>query len=357
MRCCLGIFALLLLAAPAFAQSIDADTTRVLRIGTKTAPPFAFKQADSSWTGLSVELWEDIARDLDLRYAWHEMELEALLDGVRTDSLDAAVAALTITAEREAMLDFSHPFYVSGLGIAVRAQQEAGWWAAIKRLLSLTFMKVVAALFGLLLLVGVIVWLFERNRNPDQFGGSPAEGIASGFWWSAVTMTTVGYGDKAPVSLGGRLVALIWMFAALIMASSFTAAITSVLTVSQLASTVQGPDDLPGVQVGAVEAATSTVYLNREHVNYRTYATVEQGIQALRDGDIEALVHDAPILRYLIRNGQQGVLRVLPGTFETQYYGIALPKDSPLREDVNRLLLQKIEQPAWKDRLYRYLGE
>ncbi|MGO2102628.1 MAG: ion channel [Psychroflexus halocasei] len=44
-------------------------------------------------------------------------------------------------------------------------------------------------------------------------------------------MTTVGYGDKSPLSLGGRIVGLIWMFMAVIILSSLTAGIASALTV------------------------------------------------------------------------------------------------------------------------------
>jgi hypothetical protein len=71
-----------------------------------------------------------------------------------------------------------------------------------------------------------MVWLFERKLNPAHFGGNTLQGIGSGFWFSAVTMTTVGYGDKHPKTTGGRIVSLIWMFTAVILVSLFTATIT-----------------------------------------------------------------------------------------------------------------------------------
>ena len=138
-----------------------------------------------------------------------------------------AVGALTMTAEREAAFDFTHPFYQTGLSIAVPPAPEQGLLASLRALISWQFMSVVIALGGLLLAVGFVLWLFERWRNPEQFGGTAVQGIGASFWWAAVTMTTVGYGDKAPVSLAGRMVALVWMFAGLIMVASFTAAITS----------------------------------------------------------------------------------------------------------------------------------
>lgn len=54
-----------------------------------------------------------------------------------------------------------------------------------------------------------------------------------------VTMTTVGYGVKAPRTPGGRIVALIWMFANIFLVTVSTAAITSSLTVGELSGKVR----------------------------------------------------------------------------------------------------------------------
>ena len=75
-------------------------------------------------------------------------------------------------------------------------------------------------------------------------------------------MTTVGYGDKSPKTLGGRIVATVWMFMAVIVISGFTAAITSSLTISNMQSLVAGPEDLPRVKVGTISSSTSSRYLD-----------------------------------------------------------------------------------------------
>lgn len=164
----------------------------------------------------------------------------------------------------------------------------------------------------------MLVWWFERERNARQFGGSPANGIGSGFWWSAVTMTTVGYGDKAPVSFAGRALALIWMFAGIIMISSFTATIASSLTVTQLEPLVKGPEDLTKVRVGTIAHSTGESYLRDNRIGFQTYKTVFEGVQAILEDKIQALVYDAPPLRYLINQEFKGRLQVLPNTFLRQ---------------------------------------
>ena len=182
----------------------------------------------------------------------------------------------------------------------------------------------------------------QYKKNPQQFNGSAARGIGSGFWWSAVTMTTVGYGDKAPVTVAGRILGLIWMFVAIIIISSFTAAITSSLTVSQLETVIKGPEDLPKVTVGSMANTTSESYLKQIHISFRSFGSPQEGLAVLRDGKIQALVYDAPILRYYIHQNYIGSLEVLPYRLQRQEYGIALQPNSPLREQINVVLLQKI---------------
>jgi ABC-type amino acid transport substrate-binding protein len=203
----------------------------------------------------------------------------------------------------------------------------------------------------------MLVWWFEHNKNPQQFNGSAARGIGSGFWWSAVTMTTVGYGDKAPVTVAGRILGLIWMFVAIIIISSFTAAITSSLTVSQLETAIKGPEDLPKVTVGTIANATSESYLKQVQIAFRSYASPQEGLAALKQEKIEALVYDAPILQYYIHQNYVGSLEVLPYRLLRQDYGIALQPNSPLREEVDVVLLHKIREKAWQDKLSQYLGE
>ncbi|SFR07394.1 potassium channel family protein [Desulfoscipio geothermicus] len=63
-------------------------------------------------------------------------------------------------------------------------------------------------MFLLTLIVGgaLLIYFLEKDVN-EQFAG-----LGDGLWWSIVTITTVGYGDKFPITTGGRLVALAVMF-------------------------------------------------------------------------------------------------------------------------------------------------
>jgi ABC-type amino acid transport substrate-binding protein len=352
----LVLFGLLFFDRSAIAKESDAPIKSSLIVGTKASPPFAIKNADGSWTGLAIELWRMIAADLGVKFELREYDLKGLLAAVEKGEVDVAVGALTITAEREKALDFCHPIYSTGLSIAVLPKASGGALGVMKSLVSWDLVKLVAILFGLLAFVGTLVWLAERRANDAQFGGGPLRGIGAGIWWSAVTMTTVGYGDKAPTTFLGRVLGFLWMFSAVILTASFTATITSSLTVNQLESNIRGPDDLMTVRVATVPGSTSAAYLERRHISYVAVATVADGLKAVHTKKVDAMVYDAPILQYIAKKDLGGAVTVLPLTFERQDYGFALPEASALRKPMNQAVLAELGKDTWKELLDRYLG-
>jgi ABC-type amino acid transport substrate-binding protein len=323
-------------------------------IATREAPPFVIKTAEG-WQGITIELVERIARRLNMSYEFKEMGLEEMLDKTAAGRVDAAAAALTITAERERQLDFTHPFFTSGLGVVVPRNSGLTWLSTLQRIASGAFLHAAGALLGVLTLVGVLVWLVERNRNA-QFPKEPVKGVGSGIWWSAVTMTTVGYGDKAPLTLPGRILGLIWMFASIIIISGFTAAIATSLTVGQLSQTIEGIEDLYGKRVLTAKGSTSAAFLDSKLIRYETVPSITDALEQLAAGKVDAVVYDQPILRYLVKDNYVHDLRVLPNQFARQDYGIAIPPGARLRERLNREILQIIQGGEWSPMLEGYLG-
>lgn len=328
-----------------------------VKVGTKSAEPFAIKNSDGTWSGISIDLWKEIAGELNLSYELIETDQNGLLEGLKNGQFDLVVAAMTITAEREEQFDFTHPFHTTGLAIAVSPENKKSWTAIVGSFFSWKFFKIVVGLFFLLLLIGTVVWFFERKKNKEQFGGTALEGIGSGLWWSAVTMTTVGYGDKAPTTFAGRIVGLIWMFTTLIIISSFTAAITSVVTISQLENKISSVDDLHYAKVGTIAGTNPTEVLRDMNIDFKGFGSVLEGLAAVSKGELDAFVYDAPILKYHANKSFHNSIYILPQIFKRQDYGIALTNGFKLREQLNQLILKKTQSAEWEKTLEKYLGK
>ena len=83
--------------------------------------------------------------------------------------------------------------------------------------------RVLIAALATLILGAWLVLLFERNAK-----GSNIHNYADALWWAIVTVTTVGYGDRFPVTAGGRIVAVILMLVGIGLIGVLTATVASV---------------------------------------------------------------------------------------------------------------------------------
>ncbi|WOH38374.1 transporter substrate-binding domain-containing protein [Thalassotalea fonticola] len=331
---------------------------QVLRIGTMHSPPFAIKNSDNSWSGISIELWREIAIELNIKYEFEERPLPELLNGVQQKELDAVIAAITITEEREPLMDFTHPHHTTGFAIATKSDQESNiWLSTFKQLFSLQFIQVVGSLFLLLFLVGWLMWLVEHKHKSKCEDSHTIQHVNEGFWWAAATMTTVGYGDKTPLTKVGRAIGVIWMFTALMIVASFIAAFSSILTVQKINTNIKHLQDLNNLRVATLTGSTSATFLRNNGYMIKAYPNVRDGLQGIVEGKVDAMVYDAPLLQYFIQTEFKGQIEISAATFERQDYGFALAQGSELREPLNRVLLRIVRNDSWREKLEKYLGK
>jgi ABC-type amino acid transport substrate-binding protein len=351
-----AVAVLVALLEPAASQTQASPAQRELIVGVKDAPPFALKDADGTWQGISIDLWRRVADVSHLPYRFEEAgTVQELIDGVAARKFDVAVAALSITAARERVITFTQPFFQSGLGIAVPTSSTPSWMPVVHAMTSYGFLYAVAGLVGLALVAGCLLWLFERRHNED-FSGSFTKGISSSVWWSTAAMTQKGLSGYRPVTLPGRTVAILWMVVSIVAIAVFTAGITSALTIKQMRGSVHGAGDLASVRVGTVAGTATETTLARMHIGYRDYKNVHDGIRALENGKLDAFVYDRPILAWNIHRDYSGSVELLDVSFEPQTYGLALADGSPLRKTLDVALLDAVQSDWWRMTLFRYLG-
>ena len=329
--------------------------SRELIVATKEAPPFAMKGPDGRWQGISIDLWRRTADQLHLRYRFVEANtVQDLIAATNKNEADAAVAAITVTAARSEASDFTQPYYQSGLGVAV-VGGVADWLPIVRTFLSPRFLEAIVALLAVALIVGMLVWLFERRQN-NHFGGPAARGLTSGIWWSAVAITQAGAAQGAPSSLPGRLLAVVWMIVSIITLAVFTGGITSAITTHQLQGLVRNVEDLRSLRVGVVNGSSSVEFLDQQRVAHRSFADPTTALDAVKAGSIDTFVYDRPLLSWIVR-GSFPTLQVLRVRFDPQNYAIALPLNSELRIPLDVALLEAVSSEWWQQVLYRYLGQ
>ncbi len=330
-----------------------SNSGKVLKVATRQSPPFSFKDSTGEWKGLSIELWKEIADNLNYEYKFYETTLTDFLKGLSEKKYDVGVAGITITSEREKILTFSQPFISSSLGIAY-LQDENPWMDVLKKFLSFTFLKIIFLLIAVLLLAGFGVWFFERKKN-EEFSGKPHTGLGSAFWWAAVTMTTVGYGDKSPRTVGGRIISLIWMFMSVIILTSFTAAFVSSLTIASEGEKVT-LTSIKNHKIATIKNSTADKALRKNDITPIYFNTCEEMITALDKAKVKYIIYDLPMLRYYgIKLGDN--YEIIKLSKYRQDYGLAAQIGSDILKQVNIQLLDIIHTANWREIEKTYLGD
>ncbi|CAD6335808.1 unnamed protein product [Miscanthus lutarioriparius] len=268
-----------------------------------------------------------------------------IINMVAANSLDAAVGDFAIVRNRTKIAEFTQPYIESGLVIVAPVKQAtSSAWAFLKPF-TLEMWCVTGALF---IFVGIAVWILEHRSN-EEFRGSPRRQLITIFWFSFSTMFFSH--RQNTVSALGRFVLIIWMFVVLIINSSYTASLTSILTVQQLASGITGIDSLisSGLPIGYQDGKFTRNYLIEE-LNIPDYRlvplnTIQEYADALKrgpkDGGVAAIVDEMPYVEIFL--SYHCNFRIVGQEFTKEGWGFAFKRDSPLAADLSTAILQLSE--------------
>lgn len=225
----LSLVCVLTFAACGGTPSADSGASNVLKVATEPAfPPFESQASGGGLEGFDIDLMNAIGEAAGLTIEFESLPFDGIIPALQAGTVDAAISAMTITAERSQTVSFSRPYFKAGLAIAVR-ENETG-------------------------------------------------------------LTSLD-------SLKGKRIA---------------------------------------VQIGTTGAETAKQV---EGAQVRTFDSAPLALQELANGNVDAVINDAPVTLYAINSGNIAGLKVAADQLLTEeFYGIALPKDSPNVEKVNTAL-------------------
>ena len=121
-----SLLKLSLASVPAVAtmRAAYADGAELL-VGCDTSfMPFEFKQGDA-YVGFDIDLWTEIAKGIGRTWRLQSLDFTGLIPALQTRNIDVALSGMTIRDHRRKVIDFSDPYYDSGLIAVVRTDNTA----------------------------------------------------------------------------------------------------------------------------------------------------------------------------------------------------------------------------------------
>ncbi|XP_019239100.1 PREDICTED: glutamate receptor 3.7-like isoform X2 [Nicotiana attenuata] len=337
---------------------VIANDERPLRIGfprRASFPEFVTLNNDSHQVlGYCIDLFYEARKlvpyDVPFRFQPFGTGLanpnyDELVTMVADDVFDAAVGDIAIVTNRTRIVDFTQPYVSTGLVIVAPIDNaESSAWVFLKPFTP-EMWGVTALSF---LIIAVVIWILEHRVN-DDFRGPPKRQIITMFLFSFSTLFKTN--QENTVSTLGRMVMVVWLFLLLVITSSYTASLTSILTVQQLSSPITGIESLItsssfiGYQVGSFAYSYLRDNLNISPSRLISLRSPEEFESALRrgsgNGGVMAIVDELPYVELFLQNRTD--FGIIGRPFTKSGWGFAFKKDSPLATDMSTAILKLAE--------------
>lgn len=308
----------------AIGDAIPATVPPRLRVGVVDAPPWTVppSKAVPHWSGLASLVWLQVCEELKLQYDLKVYDEEGLDGALGRGEVDVAVGAIAITPANLARFSLTPPFDQGGTSIATRVRSNFTILGVLSRLIEPEIRRWLLALVVSAFVFAFLFWMAERRRNPP-IEGPAIHGLGESAWWSLVTLSTVGYGDRVPVTRAGKFVGAIWMAVGFVLMTVSAGVVTSLLTVDRLQPMVRGPEGLLRAKVGVVAGSPGEEYVRSASIPAQRFETYEEAVGALTDERLDAIVGATTTLAFLTeRRGNH--LTVLPRPVDREFVGFGL---------------------------------
>ncbi|MFP6562064.1 transporter substrate-binding domain-containing protein [Paraburkholderia sp. B3] len=344
-----------LLAPHAHAQS----SASAVRVSTFVIAPFVMQQ-NGQLTGFSIDLWTEIATRLHLQTHYDVTpNVNALFQTLRADKADIAVSGLFYSVERDREFDFSYPIMEAGLRVMVRDTGEAEEVTPLRSLgtllVSRTTLLWFAAAMALTVLAAHVVWFVDCLHARKRGEREPYfPNIFRAIYWSGSTLLT--QADEPRRLWISRGMALIWMFVGIVFVASYTAELTSNLTVQHIRGAINGPNDLVGKNVATLAGSSAVPWLHDHGAQVVEYARNRDVYEALAKDEVDAVVLGSAGLSYVATHEGKGLFKLVGPEFNQNDVGFVFPVDSALRRRVDAALLAMREDGTWQRIYNKWFG-
>lgn len=359
LRPLLALVAVLVVLAPVqmpLAQSAPAREGDRVTVGYFVNPPFVMKDGDTL-SGMAIELWEKLALTGNLASDYREFPtIRALLNAAARGEVDVAVANLTITRDRAERVDFSHPWFDSGLRLMIKGNPHPDFWEMMFGLKDTGHLRVYLGLAAVIFAATLLLTLFDR-RFDKEFPRSWTHGLAESFHAVVGVAMTGRVVRKNVLGALGRFMAALWMIVGVAVIAYITSSVTSVMTAVSIENQIDDASELGGRIVGVFSGSIAEDYAEDENLRMLEFPGIDAAAAALHAERIDAVIADAPVLEYFVHSHPETDLEVIGAIFDPEKYGFAFPPGSPLLRRVTLDLLAAHEDGSLDALRDNYFGE
>ncbi|KAK6283885.1 hypothetical protein POUND7_002837 [Theobroma cacao] len=305
---------------------------------------------EKHYDGFCIKLFYEILGVLEyaLPYKFdpHNGTYDELVHKVYNKTYDAAVGDITILATRTKYVEFTQPYAESGLSMIVPAKPEGSAWIFLKPFT--TEMWLVTGC--ILIYTMLIVWFLEHQSNPE-FRGPWNNQLGTALWF---TFSSLFFAHREKINSNlTRVVVVIWLFVVLILNSSYTASLTSMLTVQRLVPNITDIESLKraNMKIGCDGDSFVRTYLE-EVLEFRSNNIENVSSEYSYEGEfksshIAAAFLELPYGKVFLSEYCKQFTTTTP-TFRFGGLGFVFQKGSPMAADFSRAILKLSEDGTLK---------
>ncbi|XP_051866025.1 glutamate receptor ionotropic, delta-2 isoform X4 [Pristis pectinata] len=315
----------------------------------------------SSYLGFKYEIY--VAPDHKFGSQQPDGNWNGLIGELAFKRADVGISALTITPERESVVDFTTRYMDYSVGFLLKkAEKTVDMFACLAPF----DFSLWACIAGTVILVGLLVYLLNWLNPPRlQMGSVTSTTLYNSMWF--VYGSFVQQGGEVPyTTLATRMMMGVWWLFALIVISSYTANLAAFLTINRIENSIQSLQDLSkqtDIPYGTV--MESAVYehvrvkgmnpferdnmyaqmwrmINRGNGTETSVKDSQEGIRRVKAGNY-AFVWDVAVLEYIALNSPDCSLFTVGNTLADRGYGIALQHGSPYRDIFSQRILELLQ--------------
>ncbi len=346
--------AFLMLALPAHAQPAPAGAAP-LKVGVYVVPPFVIK-TPNGYGGMAIDLWQEIAAKLDLNYQYVEIpSFPDLLQAVSAGQVDIGVSDITITQERLQRMDFTQPWFDSGLRVMIDQDRQARLGLVMKKLYDGGHLRIFMWL-GVAIIAATIGLTLLDRRFDDEFTKKWSEGIIESLYHVLSVVTSGKSSHKLLFGVYGRLLAALWLIIGVAVVAYITSSITTVMTVVTLNDQIRSNADLQGKTVGVVDGTVAEAFCLDAGVTTQTFIDLPGAVHAMLRRQVAAIVGDAPTLEYYDNSHPELPITEVGEIFQPSKYGFATPLGSSLTREISVQIVAAMEDGTLAKLHAKYFG-